>query len=455
MRVDGNFQVGNFSIDDLTVNDDLNVTDELTVGGNTYAQFLETALDINCKGDLLVEETIVADGVANLNGGIAVATDKFTVAPITGNTVIKGTLQVDGGISGVAAGTVTGAMQYRGAAGDFDADDTFVYTPATKRLRVDNGTGNTADIKPTAVTVADASGEGELFHNRLHISDPTDTHIARVRLNGSTMEVGPSTATTLALQTNGTTRATVNASTGQISVDTNIGSTSTTTGSVVVTGTGGAGIGGRLYVGGNTAVLSTTASTTTTNGALVVSGGVGISGAVNIGGALNFGSLARAVAPNFIQDTTSGTFVEWLDIPSTCNVIEIQFYQFSATASFYPYILVGDGTTYQTTNYSTTAWRDTVQDDLGTRIQLFTNSTPGVASDNFSGVLRIKKIDAPSTGAIYVYDGQTRLNAGVSRGCCIVGHLLTPAATPSHIRSVRLLTSAGNLDAGKASLLYY
>jgi hypothetical protein len=38
MRVDGNFEVGTFSIDDLTVNDDLNVTDELTVGGTTYAQ---------------------------------------------------------------------------------------------------------------------------------------------------------------------------------------------------------------------------------------------------------------------------------------------------------------------------------------------------------------------------------------------------------------------------------
>lgn len=179
MRVDGNFEVGTFSIDDLTVNDDLNVTDQLTVGGNTYAQYLETALDVNCHGDVLIDQTIVCAGLANLNGG---------------------------------------------------AD-----MPPTKRLRVGSATVN-AEVNETDVTVTDTTGEGTLFHNRIHISDPTNTHIARVRLNGSTMEVGPSTATTLALQTGGTTRATVNATTGQVAITNGIASSSTTTGALVVTG---------------------------------------------------------------------------------------------------------------------------------------------------------------------------------------------------------------------------
>lgn len=336
MRVDGNFEVGTFSIDDLTVNDDLNVTDQLTIGGNTYAQYLETALDLNCHGDVLVDQTIVAAGTANLNGGIAVATDKFTVAPITGNTIIKGTLQVDGGISGIAAGTVTGAMQYRGSGGDFDADDSFVYTPATKRLRVGTGTANTADIEPTGVTVTDISGDGQLFHNRIHISDPTDTHVARVRLNGTTMEVGPSTATTLALQTSGTTRATVNSTTGQVAITNGIASSSTTTGALVVTGGVGASgninaggamaVGGAISAGGNVTVpngsdfsgggslsgvnvgtgrfTSSTNSSTTSNGAVVVTGGTGIGGNVNGGGYIRAASgLATQTAQSpFVID---------------------------------------------------------------------------------------------------------------------------------------------------------
>ncbi len=193
MRVDGNFEVGTFSIDDLTVNDDLNITDQLTVGGNTYAQYLETALDVNCHGDVLVDQTIVCAGLASLNGG---------------------------------------------------AD-----MPPTKRLRVGSTTVN-AEVNETDVTVTDTSGEGSLFHNRIHLSDPTNTHIARVRLNGSTMEVGPSTATTLALQTGGTTRATVNATTGQVSVTNGIASTSSSTGALILTGTGGAGIAGNVNIGG-------------------------------------------------------------------------------------------------------------------------------------------------------------------------------------------------------------
>jgi len=212
MRVDGNFEVGNFSIDDLTVNDDLNVADELTVGGNTFAQFLETALDINCKGDLLVEETIVADGLANLNGGIAVSTDKFTVQPITGNTVIKGSLQVDGNITGIAAGTVTGAVQYRSSAGDFDADDAIVYDPPAKRLRITSGT-NTVDVQPTVVCVSDGTNTGGF------------------QMTGGTFCTGTLNAQDLGIKTNNTTRMEVKGSTGQLEITTGIASTTAGTGS--------------------------------------------------------------------------------------------------------------------------------------------------------------------------------------------------------------------------------
>lgn len=161
--------------------------------------------------------------------------------------------------------------------------------PPTKRLRVGSATVN-AEVNETDVTVTDPSGEGSLFHNRIHLSDPTNTHIARVRLNGSTMEVGPSTATTLALQTGGTTRATVNASTGQVAVTNGIASTSATTGALVITG--GLGVSGqiwgtaRIQTGGPIATTSTTGSSNTGTGALTVGGGVGVTQNIYAGGVI-------------------------------------------------------------------------------------------------------------------------------------------------------------------------
>jgi hypothetical protein len=302
LRVDGNFEVGTFSIDDLTVNDDLNVTDELTVGGNTYAQFLETALDINCKGDLLVEETIVCDGLASLNGGIAVATDKFTVAAVTGNTIIKGTLQVDGGITGVAAGTVTGAVQYRGASGDFDADDAIVYTPAAKRLRTTDGS-NTVTVEPTVVCVSDGTNTGGF------------------QMTGGTFCTGTLNALALGIKTNNTTRMTVNGSTGQVAITNGIASSSPTTGALVVTG--GVGVGGqiwgsaRIQTSGPIATTSTTGSSNVSTGALTVGGGVGVAqnihagGTLTVAGAVGFssdlGSSARIITSNAENSTTTTT----------------------------------------------------------------------------------------------------------------------------------------------------
>ncbi len=420
MRVDGNFEVGTFSIDDLTVNDDLNVTDELTVGGNTYAQYLEADLDINCHGDVLIDQTIVCAGLANLNGG---------------------------------------------------AD-----MPPTKRLRVGNSTIN-AEVNETDVTVTDASGEGSLFHNRIHISDPTNTHVARVRLNGSTMEVGPSTATTLALQTGGTTRATVNASTGQVAVTNGIASSSTTTGALVVTG--GAGVSGDVYVGQNLRVLATTGSSSTTTGAITVPGGVGVMGKINAGndistngslialqnatitGTLNWGATGRPVATRLTAQTLSGASIEFTSIPSTVDTIEVYFYGLSSNVTnFYPKIEIGTANLagYQTTNYAATAWRDGFNDDFTTHIPMFTNSALSAAGDNFSGMLRIRYVYGSNPlGYFYAFDGSSRLNSSTIRGCCIVGSLFTAstAGANTFIDRIRISPSAGTFDGGTANVLYY
>jgi hypothetical protein len=66
---------------------------------------------------------------------------------------------------------------------------------------------------------------------------------------------------------------------GIVRIVTPTAASSTASGALQVTG--GAGIGGNLYVGGTLFITSTTPSTNTTTGALVVTGGVGIGGALN------------------------------------------------------------------------------------------------------------------------------------------------------------------------------
>jgi len=129
-------------------------------------------------------------------------------------------------------------------------------------------------------------------------------------------------------------------------------SSSTTTGALVVGGTGGLGVGGSAYVGGtvfaansaigffssvnntpigtltpstaafttattsgtftasgNIVAASSTASTNTTSGALVVGGGLGVSGAVNTGSTITAGGNIVAASGTASTNTTSGALV--------------------------------------------------------------------------------------------------------------------------------------------------
>jgi hypothetical protein len=132
-------------------------------------------------------------------------------------------------------------------------------------------------------------------------------------------------------------------STGGYQVESNVNSTSSSTGSLRVTGTGGIGVAGNVYTGGviqsattitaigglnSTAVgnvtrstgafttvtandlltltkatgthtiSSVTASTTSAEGALVISGGLGVGGNLNVAGSFNVGSLSASGIDN-------------------------------------------------------------------------------------------------------------------------------------------------------------
>lgn len=408
MRVDGNFEVGTFSIDDLTVNDDLNITDQLTVGGNTYAQYLETALDVNCKGDLLVEQTIVCDGLASLNGG---------------------------------------------------AD-----MPPTKRLRVGTTTVN-AEVNETDVTVTNLSGEGSLFHNRIHISDATNTHIARVRLNGTTMEVGPSTSSTLALQTAGTTRATVDASTGQVAITNGIASSSATTGALVITG--GLGVAGqiwgsaRIQTSGPIATTSSTASNNSSTGAVTITGGLGVGNNINAAGYISattnlsaggtlsvtgistFGNEVRNVERELFSNSLLSATPDYV-LPNNFRELIIVIRAMSVGTAAAQIRLAFKSSTTAVTHAGatgTTAW------NAGYIII----AAPASAADNINTTIRVINTGPASFNSTYSYvvSGTTQTAAASTS---VLSGDLNIASTTGAIDNMSFTVSAGVFDAGRVSI---
>jgi len=123
--------------DSWNLNKDTNITGTLTVSGTQTYTGASTY-----------------SGIVNANGGIAVDTDKFTVADATGNTYIDGTLQVNGGT------TLTGQLTANGGisadSGVFTVADTTGSIHTSGDLDVDgNATINTNLTVDGALTVSD------------------------------------------------------------------------------------------------------------------------------------------------------------------------------------------------------------------------------------------------------------------------------------------------------------
>jgi cytoskeletal protein CcmA (bactofilin family) len=107
---------------------------DITVNGDLTARNIIGNITDTTFGDITVG-TIDATGLASLNGGIAVDTNKFTVADNTGDIATKGTLSVDG--TSTLTGTVT-------TSGDVVIDATGSYLKIKSpdgtqwRIKIDN-----------------------------------------------------------------------------------------------------------------------------------------------------------------------------------------------------------------------------------------------------------------------------------------------------------------------------
>lgn len=89
-----------------------------------------------------------------------------------------------------------------------------------------------------------------------------------------------------------------------LAVTSSLASTSTSTGSLIVSG--GTGIQGALNIGGATRIFSTTASTSPSTGSLLVAGGLGVSGQLSfVNAALGFTGITTNPSMAFIGATSS------------------------------------------------------------------------------------------------------------------------------------------------------
>ena len=120
---------------------------------------------------------------------------------------------------------------------------------------------------------------------------------------------------------------------GILTIYSNTGANSTTTGALQVVG--GVGIGGGIVVGGITTVTNTTAASSTITGALQVVGGAGIGGNLYVGGTINAGSITGT-------STTATNIAGGL-----ANQIP---YQTAPGVTTFNAGLVFNGTTFTTTN---------------------------------------------------------------------------------------------------------
>jgi hypothetical protein len=144
--------------------DNANLT--FTSGTTLTAHTLAATNNATVGGTLGVTGITTLTGLVNANGGIAVSTNKFTVASATGNTVVAGTLDVDGAVNLNSTLTVDGATTI-GASGGRVA--TNVYASALSLTATDNSeigvTAGAAGTKTLTLTASNSVGDANLDIN--------------------------------------------------------------------------------------------------------------------------------------------------------------------------------------------------------------------------------------------------------------------------------------------------
>jgi hypothetical protein len=266
------------------------VTGGVGISGNIYAGSIQNTPIGNTTRNTGAFTTLASNGATTLTANTASTSTATGTLVVTGGVGISGNLNVGGSFS----------------AGNLNANDMVVAGNLTV-------SGNTTILNTETVRVEDHNIELG------NVTTPTDT---TANGGGITLKGATDKTLTWSSSTNAWT------SNQDFRVTTNTASTSTSTGSLVVTG--GVGIGGAVYAGsiqntpigsttrntgafttltsnGATTFTANTASTSTATGTLVVTGGVGISGNIYAGSIQNtpIGSATRSTGA-FTTLTSNG-----------------------------------------------------------------------------------------------------------------------------------------------------
>ena len=302
-----------------------------TTGGAAIAKklYVGTNLDVQGTSNLVGNVTVTGDIAAN---GGDVTTTSTTGALFNANAT---TLNVGGAATAISIGALTGQTTFNHAAIVVGA---FTASPLNANVTLSpTGTG-TVTISPAGALTINPASASTINNTSIGASTRSTGAFTTLTSNNATTFTAGSVSTSTSTGTvvitgglgvsgrinaanidgiigaNGAAAGSFTTLTANNSVTftQNTGSTSTTSGTLVVTG--GVGISERLYAGSiqntpigssvaNTAAFTTltsngattftagTASTTTGTGTVVVTGGVGVSGAVNAGASSSFAGL--------------------------------------------------------------------------------------------------------------------------------------------------------------------
>lgn len=278
----------------------LRVAGGVGIGGNLFVNDIITATNLVIKG-AYATSYLGNYGSLYIDGS-------------SGNQLIQGsTNNLANGIGMWTAGLLNSTVYSSGGI-DFSTGRTLrlnntptggvtrVSISAAGNVSMTAGTSSTSVTTGTLVVTGGVGISGDLYvggsgyvNNAAIITTATVGNFGVTSISAGTDTVISAATGPVTIWNNSTLQTVTNRganTTNVISITNTTAATSTSTGALKVSG--GAGIGGRLYVGDRITSISTLSSVSTTTGALVISGGAGIGGNLYVGGTI-YGTLAGTV----------------------------------------------------------------------------------------------------------------------------------------------------------------
>ena len=300
--------------------DSANLT--FTSGTTLTAHTFAATNNATVGGTLGVTGVTTLTGLLNANGGIAVTTNKFTVAAASGNTVVAGTLDVDGAVNLNSSLTVDGATTI-GASGGRVA--TTVYAAALSLTATDNSeiglTAGAAGTKTLTLTASNSVGDANLDIN---VDDTATLDATAISLDSTdssnfSMTANSSSTKTLTLDASNAGTGAGNIVIGSSNTDNTTVTSATKT---TITGTSEVEINSDtlldINVGGTITIDSTSTTTLTASGATINADTLTIQGTSGSGDTSNVSVVGRLDIDNIRMDgntisTTDGSNTLYLD----------------------------------------------------------------------------------------------------------------------------------------------